>query len=350
VAFYVTPANRPPPGLTSNRYRIHGSLPHRYALFVWNIVRHGDLGRSYADREPVTARIGRAAPVTLSLVVGGLVVWLLIAVPLGLLAALRPRSLLDVAVIAFVLVGISLHPLWLGLVLGFVLGQHWHLLPTAGYCDLFSPSTACGGPGAVARPSPAAVADVRRAERGALHADDPCFRPGGARKDYVVVARAKGAGTGRVLRAHVGVNVMPPFVAMIGMTVRVALAGVIFVETVSASRARRHAAPVDHAARSSDDGRHRAVRDGGDRRRQLRGRRRLLRARPANAASLAGNGAGVGAGGTRKGGGRREAAPSEGDLRARRAQPVVPWSSVAALFAWSAGASSQFMAQRSQSC
>jgi ABC-type dipeptide/oligopeptide/nickel transport system permease component len=51
VAFHVTPANRPAPGLANNPYRIHGSLPHQYALFLWNIVRHGDLGRSYADRE-----------------------------------------------------------------------------------------------------------------------------------------------------------------------------------------------------------------------------------------------------------------------------------------------------------
>jgi len=231
AAFYVAPANRPPPGLTSNPYRIHGSLPHQYALFLWNIVRHGDLGRSYADREPVAARIGRAAPVTLSLVVGGLVVWRLIAVPLGLLAALRPRSLLDVAVTAFVLVGIALHPLWLGLTLGFVFGQHWHLLPAAGYCDLFSPSTACGGP--------AQWLDhllLPWLTFGALNAAlftlmIRAFVREELGKDYVVAARAKGAGTGRVLRAHVGVNVLPPLVAMIGMTVGVALAGVIFVET-----------------------------------------------------------------------------------------------------------------------
>jgi peptide/nickel transport system permease protein len=231
VAFYATPTNRPPPGLTNNPYRIHGSLPHQYGLFLWNIVRHGDLGRSYADRERVTARIGGAAPVTLSLVAGGLVVWLLIALPLGLLGALRPRSLLDVGVTAFVLVGISLHPLWLGLVLGFVFGQHWHLLPATGYCDLFSPSTACGGP--------AQWLDhllLPWLTFGALNAAlytlmIRAFVREELGKDYVVAARAKGAGTGRVLRAHVGVNVLPPFVAMIGMTVGVALAGVVFVET-----------------------------------------------------------------------------------------------------------------------
>jgi peptide/nickel transport system permease protein len=231
VAFYVTPANRPGPGLANSPYWIHGSLPHQYALFLWNIVRHGDLGRSYADREPVTTRIGRAAPVTLSLVLGGLVVWLLIAVPLGLLAALRPRSLLDVAVMAFVLVGISLHPLWLGLTLGFVFGQHWHVLPAAGYCDLFSPSTACGGPAQWLDHLvlPWLTFGVLNAALYTLMIR--AFVREELDKDYVRAARAKGAGTGRVLGAHVGVNVLPPFVAMIGMTVGVALAGVVFVET-----------------------------------------------------------------------------------------------------------------------
>ena len=96
VAFFVLPRNdsrfarRAP-----TQYRLHGTMMGEYAHYVWGFVRHGDLGRSYGTREKVTTRLIRAAPVTLSLVVGGLVVWLLIAIPLGLLAALRPRSLLD---------------------------------------------------------------------------------------------------------------------------------------------------------------------------------------------------------------------------------------------------------------
>jgi len=231
VCFDVTPANRPRPGITSDPYRIHGSLPRQYGLFLWNLVRHADLGRSYADREAVTRRIGQAAPVTLSLVLGGLLVWLAIAIPLGLISALRPRSLLDHAASAFVLVGISLHPLWLGLVLGFVFGEHWHLLPSTGYCDLFSPSTDCGGPAQWfdhlllpwltfgilnAALYTLMIRGIVREELG---------------KDYVLAARAKGAGTRRVLRAHVAGNVLPPFVTMIGMNVGVSLAGVVFVET-----------------------------------------------------------------------------------------------------------------------
>jgi peptide/nickel transport system permease protein len=230
VAFNVLPKPPQRPGFTTT-YRIRGSLPHQYGVFLWNLVRHGDLGRSYADREPVTSRIGRAAPVTLSLVLGGVAVWLVIALPLGLLAALRPRSLLDIAATAFVLIGISVHPLWLGLVLGFVFGEHWHVLPAAGYCDLFSPSTACGGPAQWfthlvlpwltfgALNAALYTLMIRAMVREELE------------KDYVLVARAKGAGTGRVLRKHVGANVLPPFVTMLGMNVGIALAGVVFVES-----------------------------------------------------------------------------------------------------------------------
>jgi peptide/nickel transport system permease protein len=230
VAFNVLP--KPPQQQRfTTTYRIHGSLPHQYGVFLWNLVRHGDLGRSYADREAVTSRIGRAAPVTLSLVLGGVAVWLAIAIPLGLLSALRPRSLLDIVATTFVLIGISVHPLWLGLVLGFVFGEHWHVLPAAGYCELFSPSTACGGP--------AQWFDhlvLPWLTFGALNAAlytlmIRAFVREELEKDYVLVARAKGAGTGRILRTHVGANLLPPFLTMLGMNVGIALAGIVFVES-----------------------------------------------------------------------------------------------------------------------
>jgi peptide/nickel transport system permease protein len=230
VAFNVLPKPPQRSGFTTT-YRIHGSLPYQYGVFLWKIVRHGDLGRSYADREPVTNRIGRAAPVTLSLVLGGVAVWLAIAVPLGLLTALRPRSLLDTLVSAVVLIGISVHPLWLGLILGFVFGDHWHLLPATGYCDLISPSTTCGGPAQWFNHLvlPWVTFGVLNAALYTLMLRAIVREE--LEKEYVLVARAKGAGTGRILRTHVGANVLPPFVTMLGMNVGIALAGVVFVES-----------------------------------------------------------------------------------------------------------------------
>src|SRR5690242_3399881 len=135
VAFFVMPRDsgravrRTPP-----QYRLHGGMAGEYAHYVWRFVRHGDLGYSYGTREAVTTRLFRAAPVTLSLVAGGMVVWLLLAIPLGMLAAMRPRSLLDRSATILVLVGLSAQPVWLGLSLSYLFGRKWGLLPAHGYC------------------------------------------------------------------------------------------------------------------------------------------------------------------------------------------------------------------------
>src|ERR1044072_2741575 len=129
-----------------NSLRLHGTLPQQYVQFSWGLVRHGSLGTSYQNRRDVTDLIVAAAPVTLSLLFGGLIFWLLMAVPIGILSALRPRSLLDRGGMVFVLVGVSAHPAWLGLVLGWLLGFKFHIFPFTGYCEVFSPTTICGGP------------------------------------------------------------------------------------------------------------------------------------------------------------------------------------------------------------
>ena len=129
-----------------NALRLHGTLPDQYAQFTWGLVRHGSLGQSYSNRREVKDMIFNAAPVTLSLLAGGLVFWLLMAVPIGVLSALRPRSLLDRSGMVFVLIGVSALPAWLGLVLGWLLGYRLHIFPFTGYCEIFSPTTPCGGP------------------------------------------------------------------------------------------------------------------------------------------------------------------------------------------------------------
>src|SRR4029079_18329109 len=98
-----------------------GALVRGYRSFVSHIVR-GDLGTSSRTNEDVADVIGRAAPVTLSLILGGVVFWLLVAIPIGIVSALRPRSLLDRGGMIFVLVGVSAHPLWIALMLSYVFG------------------------------------------------------------------------------------------------------------------------------------------------------------------------------------------------------------------------------------
>ena len=232
VAFFALPKDTGRRALqTPEKYKLHGSMTGEYGHYVWRLVRHGDLGYSYITREEVSKRLVRAAPVTLSLVAGGLVVWLLIALPLGLLSALRPRSLIDRGSTVLVLVGLSAHPLWLGLVLSYLFGRALHVLPAQGYCGIANLSTGCDGlahwtshlllPWLTFGVVNAALFSsmVRALVLEELSAE------------YVRTALAKGAGGLRVVRGHVLRNVTLPLVTMVGIQAGTSLAGVIFIES-----------------------------------------------------------------------------------------------------------------------
>jgi peptide/nickel transport system permease protein len=212
--------------------RLHGPVYQQYAQFVYRFVRHGSLGRSYFNRQTVSSIIKRAAPVTLSLLLGGAVMWVLIAFPIGILSAMRPRSLLDRAGMIFVLVGISAHPAWLGLMLGYVLGHRLGWFPFSGYCEMISPTTVCGGPTQWAYHLLLpwftfallyAAIYARMIRASVLETLD---------EDYVRTARAKGASELGVLRSHVIRNALLPIVTMMGMDIGTALGGVVFIESV----------------------------------------------------------------------------------------------------------------------
>jgi peptide/nickel transport system permease protein len=211
---------------------IHGPVYKEYALFLKRIALHGDLGRSFANRERVNQILVGAAPVTAWLVLGGAVLWLLVALPVGILSALRPRSLLDRLTMTAVLIGISAHPLWIGLMLSYFLGFKLHALPIGGYCDLVNPATTCGGltqwayhmilPWITFTILFAALY-VRMVRANVLETLDA---------DYVQTARAKGAPGWRVMRSHVLRNALLPVVTMLGMDMGVAFGGAVFVETI----------------------------------------------------------------------------------------------------------------------
>lgn len=212
---------------------INGPVYKEYAQFVDRVVRHGSLGRSSNNREDVNQIVRDAAPVTISLVVGGAILWILIALPIGILSALRPRSLLDRGGMLFVLVGISSHPVWVGLILSYFLGYKLGVVPITGYCDLVSPSTACGGP-----------------VQWAYHLLLPWFTFAilfaalyvrmiramvieTLGEEYVRTAQAKGASSWRVLRSHVLRNALLPVITMAGMDIaRLVFPGVLFIEAV----------------------------------------------------------------------------------------------------------------------
>jgi peptide/nickel transport system permease protein len=156
----------------------------------------------------------------------------LIAVPIGILSALRPRSLLDRSAMVFVLIGISAHPVWLGLIFIYFIGYRAGLTPLGGYCDMVNPSTDCGGPVEWAHSLILpwltfailfAALYVRMIRANVLEAMN---------EDYVRTARAKGAPEWLVMRSHVLRNAMLPVVTMLGMDIGLALGGAVFTETV----------------------------------------------------------------------------------------------------------------------
>lgn len=219
----------------------------QYGRFMWRLIKpvpvhvagvpvfvlpQGDLGRSFVRATPVSTLILSAAPVTASLVFGGVIVWLLIALPVGILSALRPRSLLDRASMTFVLIGISAHPVWIGLIFAYVFGFKLGWFPISNYCDFFNPSTDCGGPVQWAYHMFLpwltyavlfAALYVRMIRANVMEAMN---------EDYVRTARAKGAPESRVLRSHVLRNALLPVVTMLGMDIGIGLGGAIFTETI----------------------------------------------------------------------------------------------------------------------
>ena len=190
------------------------------------------LGRSFATRRDVNEIVLDAAPVTASLVFGGALFWLTLAIPIGVFSALRPRSLLDRAGMVFVLVGVSAHPVWIGLIFSYFFGFKLGITPITGYCDFINPSTDCGGPVQWAYHMLLpwatfailfAALYVRLIRANVMETMN---------EDYVRTARAKGAPESQVLRGHVLRNSMLPVVTILGMDVGLALGGAIFTETV----------------------------------------------------------------------------------------------------------------------
>lgn len=212
-----------------------GAVPVAYLSFLGHVALHADLGKSRASDEPVTTVIGRTLPVTASLVIGGMILWLLMAFPIGILAALRPRSLIDKGAMAFVLIGAACHPLWLSLLFSYTFGARLHWFPIAGYCDFShvkDSSNGCFGPRYWAYHMTLpwitygiifAALYARMIRASLLETMD---------EDYIRTARAKGASTSRIVRKHALRNAMLPIVTMLGMDVGVAFAGALFIEQI----------------------------------------------------------------------------------------------------------------------
>lgn len=191
----------------------------QYARYVSKAAR-GDLGRSYVTQERITDAILTRFPTTLAVALGGLAVWLLVGIPVGVLTAKWRDTPLDRAVLLLAMVGISLPAFWLGRMLQFQLAYRAGLFPVAGFYSWSHLLLPCVTLGLVGVGYYMRLAHTYMVE--ALS------------QDYVRTARAKGAPEAKILFRHALPNVLIPLLTVVGMDLAALLGGVVFTETVFA--------------------------------------------------------------------------------------------------------------------
>ena len=198
-------------------YGLDRPLPQQFVDWAWAAAR-GDLGRSYLFRTPVADLIAARLPVTLTLGLVGLGFALVIALPLGILAALNEGRLLDRGVTMVALLGQALPSFWLGLMLIIVFGLRLQWFPIAGAEDW----TGYVLPGLVLSFS-AIPALLRLTRSGMIDA---------MASDYIRTARAGGLSRASIVLKHASRNAAMPVVAIASVQLGFMLGGSIVTESV----------------------------------------------------------------------------------------------------------------------
>jgi peptide/nickel transport system permease protein len=213
-------------------------LPEQYGMFLWRLVR-GDLGVTWdtvgdpQGEQHVRPLLLDSAGVTASVLIGGVVLLIVIAVPLGSLAALREGTPLDRLSTVAVIACVSLPPAVVGLLLKTFVARELGLAPQDGYCNLVPHGVElCGGfhDWAAHLILPWLTFALFF---GALYMGMTRTRMiNELGQPYVRTARAKGAGELRVVGRHALRNAILPLITMLAMDVGTALGISVYVETV----------------------------------------------------------------------------------------------------------------------
>ena len=210
------------------KYGLDRPVPVQYVLWFAEVLK-GDLGNSiYGSRIEVTRIVGEAFPRTLSLALLSFAVALLIAIPAGLISALKKHTALDHTVTVVAFIGLSMPDFWLAILLIILFAANLHWLPAIGYVPLangfwpwFShlilPSIAVGTPFA------AVIARMIRSSMLEVLSTD-----------FMRVARAKGLWESRLVMVHAFPNALIPVVTVMGIAFALLMAGTVIVENVFA--------------------------------------------------------------------------------------------------------------------
>jgi peptide/nickel transport system permease protein len=213
---------------TMNRMRqqlgLNDPLPVQYLRYLGSLA-HGDMGTSLTTKTPVSREILQRVPATVQLAVAAVIVVLLVAIPLGILSALRRGSLLDNLCMGGALLGVSMPSFWFGimLILLFALRLGW--LPSAGRGEgamntlksLILPAVTLGTGmmGLLTRIVRSSMLEVLG-------------------QDYMRTARAKGLAPLLVVVRHGLRNALIPVVTIVGIQFASLLGGAVIVETIFA--------------------------------------------------------------------------------------------------------------------
>ncbi len=191
----------------------------QYGRWSWAALQ-GDLGKSFRTGHPVFQEIISRFPATVQLTAAGLLVMLLIALPVGILAALFKNTFIDHLSRVFALVGASIPSFWLGLLLIYYLAVKYSLFPvmgrgTASHLVLPALALGLGMSATYARLLRASMLEVLG-------------------QDFVQAARARGLQERIVIISHSLKNALLPVVTAFGMSLGHLLGGTVIIETIFA--------------------------------------------------------------------------------------------------------------------
>ncbi len=189
----------------------------QYGRFVINLCK-GDLGTSFKSKSPVMEELAKRIPYTVMLAFAASLITIIIAIPLGMLAALKQNSLFDSISMAFCLVGVSMPAFWVGLLLMLLFSVKLGWLPLSGatsFKNLILPAMtqSVAGMAAIGRVTRSSMLEV-------------------IRQDYIRTARAKGILERTVIFRHAMKNAMLPTITASGLQVGNLLCGGVITETV----------------------------------------------------------------------------------------------------------------------
>ena len=197
----------------------------QYLDWVGKAVR-GNLGISVRNGQPVMEGILQRLPVTMMLTLSAMAIGLLVALPVGIISAVKPNSKLDVAGTLFAMSGVAIPDFWLGIVLIFLLAVTLRWLPPSGFVSPFEDAGASLKlmimPAFTLSTGLAAV--ITRQTRSALIEV--------MQQDYIVTARAKGLHELLVVERHALRNALIPVLTVIGLQTGRLFGGAAVVETI----------------------------------------------------------------------------------------------------------------------